>query len=121
MASADAINQLAHETVGVTGVLVSLTMPLVLSSTGAQQRDNDGNLMRYTPHKAIIRNSGAQPVRWASGRETASPITGAYLGAGETLNFMDSGTDYFGVLNTMSFIRDVSATADSAIDITYFG
>ena len=80
-------------------------------------------VMRYRPQKAIIRNIGSQPVRWASGPSPTevSPISGAYLAAGAEERFMDSGNDYFGILKRMKVVRDVSATADGTLEITYFG
>ena len=120
---ADALNQVAQETITVTGSPTVLTMPPVPHPTTGGDQILDGVVWRYTPRKAILRNTGAQPVRWAAGPPPTevTPISGALLAAGETERFMDSGQDYYGVLSRMTLVRDADATADAEVEITFFG
>ena len=117
---AAALNQVAQETVTVTGVPATLTMPPVLDQYGSQQM-LDGAVYRYTPRHAIIRNLSAQPLRWRADGSAASAISGTLLDANGELSLMDPKADYYGILGRMSWVRDVAATANGDIEITYFG
>jgi hypothetical protein len=95
------MNQTGVQTLAVSTVVLSLTMPT-------------GNLQ---PSHAMIQNSGANAVRWRADGGTPSATVGQVLAAGATLQFMDPITNYEGMIRGFRVIRE---SADSTVQVAYF-
>ena len=96
----DALNQIGvQNALAVTGTAVGLTLPTNLK-----------------PKRALIHNESGGDVRWRADGTAPTASVGELLKVGERIDWTDIATNYWGMIDKVSFIRTggVSGTLEVA-------
>lgn len=96
-------NQTGHEAIASTASATALTIP---SGAGKMPATH-----------AIIQVGAAGSVRWRADGTSPTTTVGILATASSTIEFMDAGGDYTGVL---AKIKIISVSADTALSVAYF-
>ena len=97
-----ALNDVGYQSLVVSDSAVSLTKPTGLRPT----------------HVLIGVSGGA--IRWRSQpNDPPTPTYGSYVGAGGTIDWTRTDTNYAGLIDNVKFIK--AGVADATLEITYFG
>lgn len=115
------VNHTAQVALTVTTVATPTLLPIRQLNSGIPATDASGRPLYLNPRHALI-YIGGQPIRWrADGvAPEAAPGMGMYQAAGSYIDWTNPLGDYSALLDRVQFVRAENATANAALEISFF-